>query len=517
MWKLPILESRPSFSGAADTDLVGVFQESAGKVKKAIPIKGVYAPLVERFRKSEVFQGAHGSVQFVRFGGKAPAESCLLVGLGAPAEFSEEKARTAGGNAWGKLKAEKARLAVVHVDTLFGVKGLKTELSHLAVARAFAEGLILGAYEYNKHKSSLLAAKGSKGSEDTHVRVVFVTAEKGLRQQLERELDHVRASAEAIRITRDWSNEPSNIGIPEYFANEARKYARQYGLKCKVLTEREAAAEKMGLFLGVGQGAEREGRIVVLEYVPTRGSKKNLKTVALVGKGITFDSGGISIKPALRMEDMKHDMTGAATVMGAMVLSALWQVPNRVVGIMAFTENMPDGTAIQPGNVLKSRAGKTVEVINTDAEGRLILADVLDYAHDFRPDAVIDVATLTGAVGIALGKQCCAILGNDDLLADAVKRAGESCGERIWQLPLWDEYFDDMKSDTADMKNVGNDGQGGAIRGAIFLKQFIKKGTAWAHMDIASMSNGVTHLSYIPKKGATGLYVRTLARFAADF
>jgi leucyl aminopeptidase len=217
------------------------------------------------------------------------------------------------------------------------------------------------------------------------------------------------------------------------------------------------------------------------------------------------------------MEEMKHDMTGAATVMGAMLLASAWKVPNRVIGIMAFTENMPDGNAIQPGNVLTARNGKTVEIINTDAEGRLVLADVLDYAQDMKPDAVINIATLTGAVAVALGKQCCAILGNEELLIDSLRRAGEVNGERIWQLPLYDEYFDDLKSDTADMKNSANNANGGTIRGAIFLKQFIRKGVQWAHLDIAATSTEMGHLSYFPKKGASGLYVRTLAQFAADF
>jgi leucyl aminopeptidase len=202
--------------------------------------------------------------------------------------------------------------------------------------------------------------------------------------------------------------------------------------------------------------------------------------------------------------------------MGAILLAAAWEVPNRVVAVLAFTENMPDGEAIQPGNILGSRAGKTVEIINTDAEGRLILADALDYAQDFKPDAVVDVATLTGAVSVALGKYCCAVLGSDDSLIDSVKRAGEANGERIWQLPLYDDYFDDLKSDYADMKNSANDGNGGAIRGAIFLKQFIRKGMPWAHLDIAATAWNLTHQTYTPKKGASGAYVRTLARLAAD-
>lgn len=380
--------------------------------------------------------------------------------------------------------------------------------------RAFAEGLVLGAYQFVKHKSG----GASKGAYSGPSRLVFIVAGKAEKSRLEAELRLVRAIAVAVNVTRDWSNEPSNIGTPEFFAAESKRMAREYGLKCKVLSERDCAREKMGLFLGVGQGAEREGKIVVLEYQPkkTRGARK-AKTIALVGKGVTFDSGGISIKPSMRMEEMKHDMTGAATVMGATLLAAAWGVPNRIVSVMAFTENMPDAAAIQPGNVLTSRAGKTVEIINTDAEGRLVLADALDYVQDFRPDAIVDVATLTGAVSVALGKLCCGIMGNEDTLIGALLQAGEHNGERIWQLPLFDEYFEDLKSDTADMKNSANDSYGGAIRGAIFLKQFIRKGVRWAHLDIASTSTNLGHLPYYPRRGASGAYVRTLARFSADF
>ena len=350
-----------------------------------------------------------------------------------------------------------------------------------------------------------------------------MTREKSLKAQLDTELSQVQATGEAVRVTRDWSNEPSNIGTPSYYAGEAKRLAQQFGLKCRILSEQEAKREKMGLFLGVGQGSVQENRLVVVEYSPKNLKKspkengKNGKTIALVGKGVTFDSGGISIKPSAKMEDMKHDMTGAATVMGAILLASQWKVPNRVIAVMAFVENMPDGEAIQPGNILTARNGKTVEVINTDAEGRLVLADALDFAQDFKPDAVIDVATLTGAVSVALGKYCCGILGNDEELIGAIQRAGEAHGERIWQLPLFDEYFDDLKSDYADMKNSANDSNGGTIRGAMFLKQFIRKKTLWAHLDIASTAYNLGHSSYLPKKGASGAYVRTLARFVADF
>lgn len=510
------MEARTAVNSAVDCDVIAVFQDSG---KKPIAPTGAYAAAVQKFRKNEAFSARVGAAQFVRFGGTGLAESLALVGLGVVTELTEEKARVAGGNVWQKLCAEKVRTAAIHIDTLSAARGARE--AHLRTARAFAEGLVLNAYQFNKHRS-----KASLGDTTYFgpTKLVFIAHDKAFRQEFEAELAKVAAMGEAVNVTRDWSNEPSNYGTPEHFANEAKRLAREYGLKCRVLTEADAKREKMGLFLGVGQGSEQEGRIVVVEYDPKASSKSSKKSssgsaknVVLVGKGVTFDSGGISIKPSMRMEEMKHDMTGAATVMGAVLLAAAWKIPNRVIGIMAMTENMPDGNAIQPGNILTARNGKTVEVINTDAEGRLVLGDALDFAQDMKPDALIDIATLTGAVSIALGKQCCAVLGNDESLIDAVRRAGEQNGEKIWQLPLYDEYFDDLKSDTADMKNSANNSYGGTIRGAIFLKQFIRKGTQWAHLDIAATSTEMGHLSYLPKKGASGLYVRTLIQFAADF
>ncbi len=496
-------------TSAVDTDVVAVYQDST---KKAATPGGQYAALVGRLRNNGFFTAAHGLAQYLRFGGKNTASDCMFVGLGQANDVSIEKIRAVGGHAWTKLKSNKSKSAAFDIDSLFSARGVPSHLAQIDLAVAFIEGLLFGAYEYQTHKT-----KQDDSHDSGPAKLILMTKNSGLRLQLEKEVPLIKAAAEALNITRDWSNEPSNYGTPEFFSAKAKKLASEYGLKCTILNERDAARQKMGLFLAVGQGAEREGRVVVLEYMPKGKIRSKKKTVALVGKGITFDSGGISIKPSLRMEEMKHDMTGAATVLGAILLAARLRVPNRVVAVMAFTENMPDGKAIQPGNVVKARSGKTVEIINTDAEGRLILADVLDYAHDFKPDAIIDVATLTGAVSVALGKYCCAVLGNDDSLIDAIRRVGNENGERIWQLPLYDDYFDDLKSDTADMKNSANDAHGGTIRGAIFLKQFIRKGMPWAHLDIAATSSNLGHIPYYPKRGASGAYVRTLAKLIADF
>lgn len=491
----PALECKAS-GGAVASDVVFVSQDSAKK--PALPAKHPYGATLEKLKGAEAFSARVGATQIVRFAGQGQAENVVFVGLGQPGDLTEDKIRQAGAALWARLGAEKLASAAIHTS----------EFSKTAQVRALAEGIILSCYSFSKYK---------KVADPMHAtrKLTFVAKDRAFASHVEDELERAIAVGEAVTVTRDWSNEPSNFGTPEYFATESQRLARKYGLKCRVLSESDARREKMGLFLAVGQGSEREGKIVVLEYIPKDARKA--RTLAFVGKGITFDSGGISIKPSLRMEEMKHDMTGAATLMGATLLAAKLKAPNRIVTILAFTENMPDGTAIQPGNVVRARNGKTVEIINTDAEGRLILADVLDYAHDFKPDAIIDAATLTGAVQVALGKQCCAVLGNDDALAQALAATGAANHERIWQLPMWDEYFEDLKSDTADMKNSANDGSGGTIRGAIFMNQFIRKGMKWAHLDIAAVANGMGHVPYYPKKGASGIYVRTLAQFAAEF
>jgi leucyl aminopeptidase len=272
----------------------------------------------------------------------------------------------------------------------------------------------------------------------------------------------------------------------------------------------------MTLFLAVGEGSIRESKVVIMEYNPKKGAKGS-KHIAYVGKGVTFDSGGISLKPGMRMEDMKHDMTGAATMIGATLLAARLGSKNKLTTILVFAENMIGGNALQPGNVITSRNGKTVEIINTDAEGRLILADALDLAQDYKPDLIIDSATLTGAVSVALGKLASALFSNDDKLTKAILKSTETTEEALWELPLWDEYFEDLKSHYADMMNSANDGNGGTIRGAIFMKQFIKEGMKWAHIDLANRAYDQGMYPYNPRKGASGTFVRTFAHFAMNY
>jgi len=513
MIQIPTLDC-VTVAKSADADVVVVFRDSD---KKAHAPKGAYNATVKRLSKSEAFTAGAKSSEFVRFGAKGKTENVLFVGMGKMSDLTEETARVAGGVAWGRIRSEKCHKINVWIDAFEGPKAFSGSLSQRSLVRAFAEGLILASYKYRHRTEDDPTGEktpSSKKQEGPYM-IHFVTKSKTLQKEIKEDLQWASVVGETVGVTRVWSDLPPNIGTPEYYAADAKKLAGAYGLKCKVLTEKDAAREKMNLFLAVGKGSEREGRIVVLEYVP-KGQPKG-KTVALVGKGITFDTGGISLKPAAKMDEMKHDMTGAATMMGAILLAAKMKVPNRVVAILAFTENMPAGMAIVPGTVIRSRAGKTVEIGNTDAEGRLILADALDYAHDFKPDVIIDAATLTGAVLVALGRYCCGLMGNDQKLVDELREAGAETGERLWQLPLYEEYFEDMKSEYADMNNIGANPQGGTIRAGMFLKQFIKKGTRWAHLDIAGTATDLSYLSYCPRRGASGTYVRTLAQFISKF
>ena len=504
--KMPVCSVQPSAKGA-DTEIVFVFQDSN---KKAIIPKGVYKESIERLRKSGSFSAGYKSLLFLRFSGKKGVDNVLLVGTGPSSELTEEKMRVLGGLTYSKLLAEKSDVVTLSAHALDEAQGLKSEPGTLQLVRSFVEGITIKAYSFDKHKT-----KTAKDEDKNFSKLILITGDRTAKTHLTEATKELADLSRALDVARDWSNEPSNFGTPEYYASQAQKLSKEYGLKCTVLNEKEAAKEKMGLFLAVGEGSEREGRMVIVEYNPK--GVKNPKTIVLVGKGVTFDSGGISIKPSAKMEEMIHDMSGASTMMGAILYAASLKVPNRIVAIMAFTENMPDGAAVQPGNIVTARSGKTVEIINTDAEGRLVLADALDYAHQFKPDVIIDAATLTGACGVALGRQCCAILGNDEDLIQSLRRIGEAEGERMWQMPLFDEYFEDMKSDHADMRNHANDPMGGLIRGAVFLKQFIKPGMTWAHLDIAYMATDVGHIPYFPRKGASGMYVRSLAKFAAEF
>ncbi len=361
-------------------------------------------------------------------------------------------------------------------------------------------GLIAGAWEYADLKSELPEAERRKPLE----RATILTSNT---DDSRRGLADGVAIGEGQSLARKLAMMPGNLCTPEYLAQTASDIARRLGMGITVLGRRELEAEKMGSFLAVAQGTPQDPKLIVLEY---KGGKPGAKPVTLVGKGLCFDTGGISIKPAQRMEFMKFDMCGAAAVLGTFEAIGRMKPEINVVGIIGATTNMPSGTAMNPGDVVRSHIGKTIEIINTDAEGRLVLADLLSYARRYEPDVVIDAATLTGACVIALGHTATGVFSSDDAISAEILAAGKRAGEPGWPLPLWDDYKDLIKSDVADVKNSGGR-PAGAVTAAIFLKEFVE-GYPWIHLDIAGTAYSETDLVTIPK-GPTGVPTGTFIEF----
>jgi leucyl aminopeptidase len=366
--------------------------------------------------------------------------------------------------------------------------------------RLVAEQLSQADYKYDAY----ITVKKDEKSGPIDAAVIPVN---GFDAKRVREIEHeVRAIADGMRTVRDLGNAPANVITPTRLAERAEEVAKAVGIKCTVYDRKEIERMKMGGLLAVNRGSAEEPRFIVMEYTP----RKAKKHVTLVGKGITFDSGGISIKPAEKMEEMKFDMCGAAAVIGTMEAAAKLAIPVRITGVIPSTENLPSGSAYKPGDIVTMMSGKTVEIVNTDAEGRMILGDALHYASQLKPDHLLDYATLTGACVVALASEAAGLFSNDDDLARKLIECGERVGERLWRLPEWDDYKDLIRSDWADMKNSGGR-WGGAITAALFLKEFVNC-PSWAHLDIAGTAYA-EHETARESRGATGAGVRVTVAF----
>ncbi len=447
-------------------------------------------------------RGKKGEAAVFYSRGAIPAPRVLVVGLGPQDGFSLQRVREASATA-----AKKAReLGVLSFSSIVhgaGSGGMDAEVA----AQAVVEGTILGLYRYQELKSK----DPDRPNPETFTLVLRDSSQVAV-VEAGAEVGHV--AAEAACLARDLVNRPANYATPTDLAETAIEIAGEFDtMSCQVLTEEDAAELEMGAFLGVAQGSDEPAVFIVLEHNP---GQPDLDTVVLVGKGITFDTGGISLKPGENMDRMRGDMGGGAAVLGAMLAVGQLNLPLHVVGLVPATENMPGSRAYKPGDVLVAMNGKTIEVINTDAEGRLILADALAYAARFEPKAVVDLATLTGACVVALGEGVAAgMFGTDDGLLERLRAASESSGERLWPMPLYDDYLEKIESLTADLANTGGR-QGGVGTSAIFLKQFAE-GYPWAHLDIAGMAfeerpntpQRPPHLA----KGGTGFGVRLLVEF----
>ncbi|MDQ3519624.1 MAG: leucyl aminopeptidase [Gemmatimonadota bacterium] len=418
-------------------------------------------------------------------GGAKGAQRILLVGLGDGKDSAGALRRAA---ALGARQARKLGAS----SFAFWSENL-TE----AAIEVVAAGLITGAWDYSDLKTP---PPEDERKPDLSEAIILTGKAKGSEEALARGT----AIGDGIALARTLAMMPGNLCTPDFLADTARDIAKRHRMKITVLGREEMEREKMGSFLAVAQGTPQDPKLIALEYRNGSG-----KPVVLVGKGLCFDSGGISIKPAQGMEMMKFDMCGAAAVLGAMQAIAELRLPVNVVGLIGSTTNMPSGTAFKPGDVVRSHLGKYIEIINTDAEGRLVLADVLSYARRFDPAAVVDAATLTGACVIALGHTAIAVFGNDDAVIQEVLAAGRRSGEPGWPLPLWDDYKELIKSDVADMKNSGGRAAG-SISAALFLKEFVDY--PWVHLDIAGTAYSESDLGFIPK-GPTGIPVGLFVEF----
>ncbi len=425
------------------------------------------------------------------------AERVLLVGCGKEEEINDQQFRKIATTATNALDKINVKEAVNYLGEL-KVTGRDLPWKIRQMSEATCDALYR--FEEMKSKKQQRPAAGLK-------KISFHIAGTANRTHCRAAAKTGLAIANGMTIAKDLGNLPGNVCTPTYLANKAKAIGKGNSkLKITVLDEKQITALKMGSFLSVTRGSRQPAKLITLDY---KGGKKNEKPIVLVGKGVTFDSGGVSIKPSPTMDEMKYDMCGAASVLGVIATISELQLPVNVVGVVPACENMPDGDASRPGDVVTSMSGQTIEVLNTDAEGRLILCDALTYSGRFKPQVVIDIATLTGACVMALGSHASGVLGNDDGLVDELLTAGKNSNDRCWQLPLWEEYDAQLKSNFADMANIGGR-EGGTITAACFLARFTQDYT-WAHLDIAG-----TAWHSGAKKGGTGRPVPLLTQYILD-
>ena len=471
----------PVFKGEkADNDFLKELDKAVGGVISAVI-------------KAEEFAAKEGETAYFPVPGRGlKAQRLLLIGCGERKDYKARQVSQMAGTAARFLRSKNARTIAI-------VPRASDDTER--AAQYVIGGAIMGLFEPDKYRT-----KEKEQREIRSFEVVIDGADKGA---LQRGVQRGKIIGESVNFTRDLANEPGGFMTPTILAQKAKEVSKEFGLSFEALDQKQMEKLGMGSLLGVSRGSDEPPKLIVMKYTPSRKQKSN-KLLALVGKGITFDSGGISLKPGENMELMKYDMTGAATVIGTMRAIAQLKPSIPVLGVAPCSENLPSGKATKPGDVLVAMTGKTIEVINTDAEGRLVLADAIAYAKKLGATQVIDMATLTGAVSIALGDVNTAILGTDQELIDGVIRAGKEVGEKFWQLPLDAEYSNQIKSDIADIKNVGGK-KAGTITAAAFLKEFAD-GISWAHLDIAGTAWGDPATPF-RSKGPTGIAVRTLVEF----
>lgn len=472
---------------------VAVFKGEKGTSGVLKDLDKLTGGLIAEVIKSEEFNGEGGQMALIRFvaRGAVKAGRLLLVGVGDKAEYKTHSVAALAGTATRFLRKRNVKSFAL----------LPRSSSDAAdVVQNAVQGAITSQFELDKYKTK------DKNNKEVTSLVVCVDGAKPA--DLKKGITRGQAIGESMNFTRDLANEPPNILTPSEMAKRAQTMARQVGLKCEILDEAKMTKLGMGSLMSVSIGSEQPAKMIILRYIPVKSTGKKDDLLALVGKGITFDTGGISLKPGDGMDAMKYDMSGGGTVMGTMRAIALLKPTVPVIGIIAAVENMPDGKASRPSDVVRAMNGKTIEILNTDAEGRLILADAVAYAEAQGATRIVDMATLTGAVIVALGDQNTGIMGNDQGLIDEIVKCGQETGEGFWQLPVSAEYSKQIRSDIADIKNIGPRGKAGTIMGAVFIQEFVDK-AKWAHLDIAgtAWADGVRpHQA----KGPTGVAIRSL-------
>jgi len=495
------LESTPLIETAADAVVVGLFEGEppdgdAAEINRAL---GNQISEIAGLGGDGELTGKKGEIALFYTQGRIPARRVAVVGLGKRAELNANVLREASGAAARFLRDRKVKTVATALHRVFSAKK-QTKDEGGPFAAAIVEGAILGMWEPGSYQ----AETERKGSLD---RLTLVEPDEKRTEMVSGGMERGRTLGESANLARTLVNEPGNALPPEAVADRAKQIASEAGLSIEILDEDVMFRLGMGAILAVSVGSENRARLVILKHMPNPGEP----ALALVGKGITFDTGGISIKPTEGMGAMKGDMAGAAAVLGAMRAIALLKLPVNVVGLASCAENMPDGKAYRPGDVVTCMNGKTAEIITTDAEGRLVLADALTYAvRNLRAEHVVDAATLTGACVIALGHTTTGAVSNNAELMTAVNQAAEAAGEYVWELPHHEEYKKQIKSDIADLKNSGGR-PGGAITAGLFLREFVDE-TPWVHLDIAgtSTTDGTPALA----KGPTGVMVRTFVKLA---
>lgn len=488
-------QKAPAGDWQANTVIVFGFADET--LTDTIPVLLEAAPWVSITPAMHDFRGEANQAVVMYGHPEIPLPRLIAVGLGKREKFTVAVLRNAMGIAMAKCRELKVDTCALDLEIFDNMDGENILLTEEAVFAALV---------------SLYTCKGLKTSGDASSShsprwMALLSAEEYFPDDIHSAARRGEAAANGVMKTRTLGNLPANVVTPTYLAEQAQEMGKRYAFSTRVLGREELASLGMGAFESVFKGAVEEPKLIVLEHAPK--GTEDQKPIAFVGKGVTFDSGGISLKPSAKMHEMKFDMGGAAALFGLFESLGQSDIERRVVAVIPCTENMPDGQATRPGDVVTSFSGKTIEVINTDAEGRLILCDALTWAQrEYSPEVVIDLATLTGACVVALGHYAAGLFANDDILSRQIQETGERVGDRYWPLPLWDCYFDDLSSDVADMMNVGGR-EGGTINAALFLKQFIEEGTRWAHLDIAGTGFGAKK-SPIYNGGGTGFGVRTL-------